>query len=106
MKKGVSLYITILILSILTATLLSLVSISISQIKIIWATGNSVRAFFAADSGIEEALFRARQQGDFSDFSGEVNEALYQVDISIGPELVVESIGSYRETNRAIEARY
>ncbi len=107
MKKAVSLYLTILILSVLTSSLLALVSISVSQIKIIWSAGDSVRAFYGADSGIEQALFRIRQQSNSANFSGTAGSASYQVSITaVGEEITIKSVGLYRNAKRAVETRY
>lgn len=55
-QRGVSLFLAIMVLSVILAIALGLSSILVSQIKIIRGMGNSVVAFYAADSGIEEAL--------------------------------------------------
>lgn len=106
-SKGISLYFTILILSVLTASLLSLIAISVSQIKVIWTLSDSVSAFYTADTGIERALYRIRQQDNFFDFSGNLDSASYQVSIATtSEETVIKSIGSYKKTKRAIETRH
>ena len=112
MKKGVSLYFAIVILSVLSTTLLALITISISQIKVIWTLGDSVVAFFAADTGIEECLYRIRKEGNFNPFSGSLNGASYTVTVQgVGPDCdadnyCLKSRGSYKKTKRAIEATY
>lgn len=107
-QKGVSLYLTIVILSVLTACLLTLIGISISQIKIIYALGHSVTAFYAADTGIEQALYRIRKQGNLADIPETfIGGAKYSVSITMsGEETIIRSQGSFRDTKRAIEVRY
>lgn len=107
-ERGVSLYLTIVILTILSTVLLTLVGISISQIKVIWTLGDSVVAFYAADSGIEQALYRIRREGNFDNFSdGFSNGASFNVTVTVLPEeTTVKSIGSFRDTKRALEAKY
>ena len=113
-NRGVSLYFAIVILSVLSVTLLSLITISISQIKVIHTLGNSVVAFYVADTGIEDCLYRIRKQGDFSDFSGNVNGSSYTYTVTVtvaGPacdadNYCIKSIGSYKKTKRAVETRY
>ena len=56
MQKGVSLYITIVIMAILLAIVLGVSAILMNQIKIIRGIENSVIAFHAADTGIERVL--------------------------------------------------
>lgn len=102
-----SLYFTILIISVLTGTLLILITIGISQTEVVWTLGDSVTAFYAADSGTEEALYRTFQQGNFQNFSGTINSASYDVAITTTTgEVIIESIGSYKGTKRGIETRY
>lgn len=55
-QKGVSLFLTITILSIILAIAFGLSTILISQIRTIQKMGYSVVAFYAADTGTEKAL--------------------------------------------------
>jgi len=105
-NKGASLYFVIVILAVLTTSLLSLLNFSLSQIKVIWSVGDSVNAFYAADSGIEQGLYRLRQEGNFDNFSGVLGEASYQVSITSGDGTTVDSIGLYHNTKRGIEINY
>lgn len=107
-QKGVSLYLTIVILSVLMSCLLTLIGISISQIKIIWTLGDSVTAFYAADTGIEQVLYRIRKQGNYDDIPDiPLGEASFNVSITTTTgETIIKSRGSYRNTKRAIEASY
>ncbi|MDD2732006.1 MAG: hypothetical protein PHI53_02305 [Candidatus Pacebacteria bacterium] len=58
-QKGVSLFITIIILAIILSVIFSVGTVLIGQIKTIREMGNSVVAFYAADTGIERALEKA-----------------------------------------------
>jgi len=60
-EKGVALIITFFIMVIILASVLSLSVILYSEIKVIKNIGNSVVAFYAADSGIEKILFYDKQ---------------------------------------------
>src|SRR3989344_5913691 len=60
-EKGVSLIITFFILVIILAVVLSISVILYSEIKIIRNIGDSVAAFYAADSGIEKTLYYDRK---------------------------------------------
>ncbi|RLC39630.1 MAG: hypothetical protein DRH33_02370 [Candidatus Nealsonbacteria bacterium] len=120
-QKGVALYFAISILSVLTAVLLALVSISVSQIKVIGHLGDSVVAFYAADSGIEEML-KDRASPNMEGYSGylDLNEngtsdngdSFYEVTVvPSGAECsaqnyCVRSIGTYQGIKRAIEIKY
>jgi len=55
-QKGVSLYLTIIIMVILLAIVLGVSAILLGQLKTIKGMENSVVAFYAAETGIEEAL--------------------------------------------------
>ncbi|MBI1866557.1 MAG: hypothetical protein HY005_00885 [Candidatus Staskawiczbacteria bacterium] len=61
-NKGVSLIITFFILTIILAIVLSISALSYNQIKIIRSVGNSVSAFYAAESGLEKVLYYDRKQ--------------------------------------------
>lgn len=113
-QKGVSLYLTIVILSVLTTALLSLVSISVSQIKIIWTTSDSVNAFYGADTGIERFLYAVFKEG-YSLTLGEcasaykatlANGASYEVCVSDTSTTTVWSTGKYKKTKRKIEINF
>lgn len=60
-QRGVSLIITFFIMIIILAAVLSLSVILYSEIRVIKNIGNSVVAFYAADSGVEKLLFYDRQ---------------------------------------------
>ena len=55
-RRGSALYFTILLLSMVMGISFSLNSILFSQIQVTQGTGNSVLAFYAADTGIEKVL--------------------------------------------------
>lgn len=107
-QKGVSLYLTMAILSVLMTTLLTLVAISVSQIKVIWTGSNSVGAFFAADTGIEQILYQIRHQGNFSDIPETVlGPTKYTASIvSTTTDTIIRSIGTRQNIKRAIEVKY
>lgn len=56
-QKGVSLIITFFILTIILSIILSISAILYSEIKIIRNIGDSVAAFYLADSGVEKVLY-------------------------------------------------
>jgi hypothetical protein len=109
LQKGVSLYFAIVILSVLTAVLFSLITISLSQIKTIWSSGDSVTAFYAADNGIEEVLYSIYKSGYvpiLSDCPASgvlANGASYQVCVSDISTSTIYSKGVYKNTQRKIE---
>ena len=70
MNKGVSLYLAVVIMAILLAIVLGVSAILVSQIKIIRGVENSVIAFYAADTGIEDILYPNRANPDCGCLSG------------------------------------
>jgi len=108
-QKGVSLYLAIIILSILSAVSLGLISMSISGIKIAKGLENSVISFYAANTGIERSLYDRRKQAGGGEFYGTLLEGEAGYDVSVivdGEEITIKSIGIYRNTQRAIEVKY
>ncbi len=120
-KKGVALYFSIIILSILLAIVLGLATILIGQTRMIKGMGDSVVAFYGADTGVERILYEdklCRQAGcgglpcvDTFDcdkgrsggsVTGNVGQATYQVTFDNGATSIT-SIGMYSGTRRAIQ---
>jgi Tfp pilus assembly protein PilX len=60
-QKGVSLIITLFIMIIILAVVLSISTLLYSEIKVLRNVGNSVVGLYAADSGIEKVLYYDRQ---------------------------------------------
>lgn len=56
-QKGISVYLAVIVMSIILTTALTLSAILLSQIQIMREIGNSAIAFFAADTGIEKTLY-------------------------------------------------
>ena len=56
-NKGVAVYIAIVIMTVILGVSLGMADIVIKQIKITSVIGDSIRAFYAADTGMEKVLF-------------------------------------------------
>lgn len=115
-QLGVSLYLALILMTIVLAIALGLTTILIGQMKTIAKMGDSVKAFSAADTGIEMALYNPA-----SSQSGSVDEATFTVTIKCGRDYLecpegyetdqncsgnyfcIKSVGTYKETKRAIE---
>lgn len=115
-QKGVSIYLAIMISSIILAIALGISVILFSQKRITSEIGSSVTAFYAADTGIERILYDIREglydPTTCSSFPCPgpsdtlPNGAAYSTYTrSIGP-IKVQSVGSYQEVKRAIEISY
>ena len=104
-QNGVSLYLALLIMAVLLSIGFGISAILFSQIKIIRGMGDSVVAFYAADTGIEEVLYRGGA------VSGSLeNGASYDAKLLLSGSddctalyYCIESVGSFKETKRAIE---
>mgnify|MGYP001617117655 FL=1 len=108
-QKGVALYLTMVVLSLMTASLLGLAAALVGQSKMTSNLSNSILAFSAADSGIEQALYKVYKEGFVSgNFSATLsNGATYSVIVSTttpSGSTLIRSTGSYRKSKRAIEA--
>jgi hypothetical protein len=126
LQQGISLYLAIIIMSILLAMALGLSTILVSQIKMIRGMEKSVIAFYAADTGIERVLFALRKENYLPSSAGEEpcgvsfdcpalleGEATYTIkiiDFTISDSKItsiqINTKGVYKDTQRAIEVNY
>jgi len=113
-EKGISLYLTMILLSLLMAMILGVTSIIVGGAKITKGLGDSVRAFHAADTGAEQALYRIRGGSpDCANFSGNFGESDYNYSVNITNAnncgetgMNIKSTGSYYGAKRKIEVTY
>jgi len=132
-QKGAILYFTIVIMSVLLAAVFSIGSVILVQIKSIREAGDSVIAFYAADTGIETALNDLYNPAGISiQIGGEYNELLdgadYNYEVFVtqplggtlqdingnllpeeplcgGTYYCIKSTGNYYNVKRAIEVK-
>jgi len=114
-NKGVSLYLGLVIMAIFLAIALGLTTLLIGQLGIIKGMGDSVVAFYAADTGIERILTMRDNLPEPSDpplTDTLPNGASYEVTVAKAggncnaDNYCLKSIGSFRDTKRAIEITY
>jgi len=106
-QKGVSIFLAIMVMSILSAVSLGLISISISGIKIAKGLENSVMSFYAANTGIERSLYNIRKDGGTGIVSDTLDQTSYDVSVTFDdPITTIKSVGTYRNTRRAIQVSY
>jgi len=111
-KSGVSLYLTIMILSLILSIAFSLNTLLLTQIRSLRNIGNSVIAFAATETGIERALYNIKVADGPGPWTGTLsNNATYSVRrLAPGatgcPATVLnyclESIGTYEDVKRGI----
>lgn len=109
-----TLYLTIVLMAILSAMVLGVTTIIVGGTKIVKGLDDSVKAFYAADTGIEQALYRTRGNSpDCNNFSGDFNDSNYKWEVNItyntvcgGSGTIIQSTGSYYGVIRKIEVKY
>ena len=112
-QQGISLYLGLMIMTILLSIALGLNTIFLGQTKMIKTLGNSIIAFYAADAGMEEVLMDRTNPLDIPQTTLP-NGATYQVLVTAGGvgdcssdyNFCIKSIGIFQETRRAIEIVY
>ncbi len=117
LTQGASLYLGLLLIATLMAISLSLATLSLFQIKSIKGLGNSLVAFFSADTAIEKVLYDDSRGVDITictrtnPCEGNINpEISYRIVVLSGGQeecppdrtLCIETVGIFRETRRAI----
>jgi len=126
-EKGVALYLVLVIMGILLAAVLGLSAALIGQIKTIKGIGYSVKALYAADTGIERVLLDVIPSAHYPQTG--INGAFYEVwvvccehtdpdclfEVDECPSGLIEdpdcparyfcykSVGTHEKTKRAIE---
>lgn len=120
-ERGVTLYLAIVILSVLTTAVLALADIVTTQIRVIFTAGQSVKAFYAADAGMEQALQdRDNPAPSFSGWLDLNNNSIRETnqdsffDVSSKPKggeckadnFCIVSTGRFRNIKRAIITEY
>lgn len=113
-EKGIAILLAVLILSFVLTIALGTSVILIRQVKTIREIDSSVVAFYAADSGIEEFLLINDPQNPPSpgtlDEAGEVGYEVFVYASTTpscgGSNYCIRSVGTYKNTTRAIEIQY
>lgn len=115
-NRGVILLLTLFILSGILVITLGAADLVLAGLKMNRLTGYSSLAFFAAEAGMERALWEARKNNyvlpnadtaDVFSLSDLGNGSAYQVNYaSSTPNITFKSIGSYGGTKRSVESTY
>ena len=104
----------IMILGVILVISMTVSDLVVRQTKLSVYSSESTQAYYAAESGIEDGLYKLRK-GIWTPGStptspvyiDEENENYYFIEITAdGPVQVINSIGNYLETRRKIEAKY
>lgn len=116
-EKGVTLYMSLLILSAVLAMSSAIVILMINEFKIAGDIQKSMMAVYAADTGLEVALYKARHGGElgvndadcFTYFSLILpSNSSCRVDISDTAQdpVIINSTGTHLGINRKIQSVY
>jgi len=114
-KRGTSLYLGLMIMTILLAVALGVSTIFLGQMKSIREMGYSVIAFYAADAGIEEVLMNRSNPSSPCTESSPCsldNGSEYYINVRASGSnceanyYCVKSVGVYKGIRRAIEITY
>lgn len=107
-----------LVLTAILAIAFGVANLMIGEIKISQEVPRSLRAYYAAEAGIERSLFDARQGGGANDIGSPPDcsgggavcldsfEACYSVDVIDGSPAIVKAYGCYEGARRAISVSY
>src|SRR3990172_822730 len=100
-EAGQILLIVMVTSAILFTLVMSIASRSVTQVSVTTAEEDSLRAFSAAEAGIEEVLVSAYQMGDVvsNTVGGEIEEDVYTAEY----EAVVDTFGETRQYNYPYE---
>jgi Tfp pilus assembly protein PilX len=115
-QKGISIYLVMVMMSVLTAASLGLTSVIIGGSKIAGNLGYSVKAFHAADTGIEKALYNIKSTSGTCDNSTSdgtfATNYTYDVTMSttgtncLNTGTTITSLGQYLNIRRKIQVSY
>lgn len=115
-QTGVILLLTLFILSGILIITLAAADLVLAGLKMNRLTGYSNLAFFAAEAGLERALWEVRKNNyvlpdtdtaNIFSLNDLGNGSAYQVDYATSsPNVSFTSIGSYRGAKRSVESTY
>lgn len=106
-QKGISLYLSLLVVAILLAMILGLSTLSLFQIKMIRGMGDSVSALYAAETGIEVQLYYGTSTPPLPySFDGRSYQLKLlnpgEGDCPLEANYCIESVGVFKNTRRAL----
>lgn len=110
-QKGVSLLLTLLVMIALLAIAFGVSRLSLGEVKITQDVPKSIVAYYAAEAGVERAIYEKRQNDVNLDI-GECtvnldNGSQYGVTVTDdGITITIRSVGCYQGVTRAIEVTF
>ncbi len=103
-QRGISLVLTFLIMSIMLAIVLGVSSILSGQITVMANAGNSISALYAAETGLERALYISKKCPTCNlNYEGSFDGRTYSIDAKVkNGVLEISSRGDYKGTSRTV----
>lgn len=109
-KKAVTLVLVLGILAVLIVIGLALISLTSGENRMVGFQNNSIRTFYLAEAGMEEAIYRLKKGDDYNNFSGLLYGAADEYDVDITPNAsplpspsvttyAIDSSGSYPDVS-------
>ena len=110
-QKGVSLLLTLLVMIALLAIAFGISRLSLGEIKITQDVPRSIIAYYAAETGVELAIYEKRQNNvnlNIAECTVDLdNGSQYGVTVvDDGGTVTINSIGCYQGVTRAIEVTF
>lgn len=108
-SRGIALYLVVAMLAVLFSVAFGMSAVSISQMKNLQRSGDSIVAFCAAESGIERSLLES-EDSSYSSSAEFDNDASYTV-VGVDPgsggcpgvaNYCLKATGTYNHTQRVI----
>ena len=125
MRKGVSLYLALIVLATVTSLIFAVTNVVVFQAKYLTTRSFSIKAYFGAEAGVEKGLFELSELTEGStrgSLGGVVYEVLYCTPGRVcsseeiknyicnygdgvrgATSFCVVGVGTFKETRRAIE---
>lgn len=118
-NKGVALILTILVLVGILAIAMGVTSLMVGEIRITREIPWALKAYYAAEVGIERKLYEMRKLEDTSNIGSppdctgapaiclDGSDVCYSVDVDVsGDPIIIKSYGCYKRIKRSIEVSY
>lgn len=117
-NKGASILLTLLILTAILAIAFGITGLMWGELKLSQDVPKSLKAYYAAETGIERKLYEIRSDPPNNNDIGsppsctsgavclEGSDNCYSVDVNVGATITIKSYGCYKGIKRAIEVSY
>ncbi len=109
-EKGAAILLALLILTVVLSIAFGISALMWGETKLSQDVPRSLKAYYAAEAGIERALYDERQGSGVVDIprcSVSLDGSSYGIDVTIsGDTTTIKSWGCYKNIERAIEVSY